>query len=117
MSTTGTLSRPLLWCLGVAAAVVPTLAQTSRVTPADYARAEKFLAPALNGLVVGGVVAPNWLEGDRFWYRTTLVDGSTQTILVDAARKTRIVCTPAEAACAVFAADAARPSTGSGRAG
>ena len=74
-------------------------ARAVTVTAADYARAEKFLAPALNGLVVGGSVAPTWLADDRFWYRTTLADGSTQTILVDPVKKTRTVCTRAIADC------------------
>ncbi len=45
------------------------------MTPADYARAEKFLAAAVNPLVVGGSVAPNWLPDERFWYRSTTADG------------------------------------------
>ena len=64
--------------------------------------AEKFLAAGVNGLG-GGSVTPAWLPDDRFWYRTTLVDGTTQTILIDPAKKTRIVCTPAVAECASFA--------------
>jgi Na+/proline symporter len=59
--------------------------QPSRaVTAADYARAEKFLAPNVTGLVVGGAVAPTWIgrggADDRFAYRTTLTDGTTQTL-------------------------------------
>ena len=72
--------------VAIAAAVaftVPLFAQPQRpgVSPADYARAERLLAPALNSLVVGGSVAPNWIANDRFWYRTAGVDGSVQTIL------------------------------------
>src|SRR5262245_15968829 len=63
------------------------------VTAADYARAEKFLAAAVTGLVVGGAVTPAWLPDERFWYRTTTADGTTQTLLIDPARKTRSVCT------------------------
>ena len=43
--------------------------QSSPVTAADYARAERFLAPAVTPLVVGGNVAATWLPDDRFWYR------------------------------------------------
>src|SRR5262245_47095403 len=72
------------------------IAQQPRTgTSADYARAEKMLAQNLNGLVVGGSVTPNWLApgaDDRFWYRNTLADGMSQIILVDPARKTRVVC-------------------------
>jgi len=92
-------------------AIAPLMAQTApsrSVTAADYARAERFLAPAVANLVVGGVVAPTWLAEDRFWYRTTLSDGSTQTILVDPARKTRRVCTAGVEGC---------PADGEGRQG
>ena len=49
--------------------VVPAIAQDRQpatVTPTDYARAERFLAPAVAGLVVGGSVAANWTADDRF---------------------------------------------------
>src|SRR5262245_33968311 len=93
-----------------------TLSAQSRpsVTAADYARANKFLAPALNGLVVGGVVAPTWLPDERFWYRNTLADGTVQTILVSPAARTRVVCTDAVAECRGLTDQAA---TGAGRAG
>jgi hypothetical protein len=85
-----------------AAAGVSLFAQkpASAVTAADYSRAEKMLAPTLAGLVVDGSMTPTWLPGGRFWYRTTLVDGSTETILVDPAGMARTVSTPAVSACA-----------------
>lgn len=46
------------------------------LTAADYARAERFLAPALTGMVVGGSVTANWLPDERFWYRTQTADGA-----------------------------------------
>ena len=58
------------------------------VTAEDYARAESFLAGATSGLVFGASVQPNWLPGDRFWYRNTIPDGA-EFILVDAAAGTR----------------------------
>ncbi len=58
------------------------------VTAEDYARAESFLAASTNGLVYGASVQPNWLPGDRFWYRSTL-PGGAEFILVDAAAGTR----------------------------
>jgi len=85
------------------------------VTAADYARAERFLGPAVNGLVVGGVVAANWLADDRFWYRTTRADGAIETILIDPVRQTRTVCAPSIAECAAFATTA--PPANSGRGG
>jgi len=96
------MSKSYILILGaIAAAIAPLRGQQPPPGPtaADYARAESFLAPAVAGLVVGGSVAANWLSQDRFWYRTVLADGSTQTILVDPARRTRTVCTPAIVDC------------------
>ncbi|MGE5361255.1 MAG: DPP IV N-terminal domain-containing protein [Bacteroidales bacterium] len=59
------------------------------VTAADYARAERFLAPAVSSLVVGGTATANWLPDERFWYRSTTLDG-TEFILVDPAKRTRL---------------------------
>jgi len=58
------------------------------VTAADYARAEKFLAPALSSLVVGGAEAVTWLPDERFTYRRTTADG-TEFILVSPGARTR----------------------------
>ena len=74
---------------------VPIVVQSqSRVfTAADYARAEKFLAPNVTSLVVGGTVAARWLEGDRFWYRTT-TDTGVAYFVIDPAKRTRLPYTP-----------------------
>src|SRR5215467_12599528 len=66
--------------------------QTRAVTASVYARAEKMLPQNLNGLVAGGVVTPTWLPDERFWYRTTAANGSSQIILVDPVKRTRQVC-------------------------
>ncbi len=58
------------------------------VTSADYARAERFLAPALAGLVVGGSAAATWLPDERFWYRSQTTDGY-EFILVTPASRSR----------------------------
>lgn len=62
--------------------------QSAAVTAADYARAERFLAPAVTPLVTGGVVTATWLADERFWYRNALADGA-EFILVDPVKKTR----------------------------
>jgi len=62
--------------------------QAPAVTADDYARAERFLAPAVTPLVVGGSVTATWLPDDRFWYRNAIAGGS-EFILVDPAKKTR----------------------------
>ena len=70
----------------------PLLArQQPAVTADDYARAERFLAPAVTPLVSGGSVAAAWLPDDRFWYRNALPTGA-EFILVDPVRKTRTRC-------------------------
>ncbi len=58
------------------------------VTAEDYARAESLLGGATGPLVFGAAVQPNWLSGNRFWYRNTIPDGA-EFILVDAAAATR----------------------------
>jgi dipeptidyl aminopeptidase/acylaminoacyl peptidase len=58
------------------------------LTAEDYARAEKFMGYNTAPLVDRGGVRPNWLEGDRFWYRVLTPQGS-EFILVNPANETR----------------------------
>ncbi len=85
----------LLLCAAIGGATLAAVAAQDRradapltVSAADYARAEKFLAPAVASLVVGGSVAPNWLPDERLWYRNTTAAG-TEFILVDPVTRTR----------------------------
>jgi dipeptidyl-peptidase 4 len=55
-----------------------------------YERAERFLNWNVRALVAGDEVRPQWLEGDRFWYRNR-VHGGHEVVLVDPARGTRQV--------------------------
>jgi dipeptidyl aminopeptidase/acylaminoacyl peptidase len=57
-------------------------------TRADYERAERLLNTNARTLVSGDAARPVWLEGDRFWYRTTTPTG-TEYVLFDAATRTR----------------------------
>jgi dipeptidyl aminopeptidase/acylaminoacyl peptidase len=57
-------------------------------TADDYARAEKFLAPAVTPLVIGGSVSATWLPDERFTYRSTTADG-VRFLLVDPVKATR----------------------------
>ena len=59
------------------------------LTEADYARAEKFLAAGVAGLVLKADVRPVWLPDERFWYRNTLAEGASEFVLVDPARGKR----------------------------
>jgi dipeptidyl aminopeptidase/acylaminoacyl peptidase len=67
--------------------------QTKVFTAEDYARAEKFLAPNVAPLVVGGNVTATWLADDRFWYRSTTLKG-TEYVLIDPDKRTRSPYTP-----------------------
>ncbi|WP_460615989.1 S9 family peptidase [Hymenobacter segetis] len=62
--------------------------QMPALTAEDYARAERFLSYNTQALVDHSAGQPNWLAGDRFWYRVLTAQGS-EFILVDPARKTR----------------------------
>ena len=87
--------RKLVWFF---LAFVPILAQTQTpvVTVADYQRAERFLAPNVSPLVVGGSVAARWMEGDRFWYRSTTAVGP-RYVFIDPKNRTRAPYTPSAA--------------------
>ncbi|OFW07947.1 MAG: peptidase S9 [Acidobacteria bacterium RIFCSPLOWO2_02_FULL_67_36] len=104
----------LLILSGLLSATAALVAQRPAVTAADYARAEKFLAPNLAGLVVGGSVAANWLPDERFWYRNQTLTG-TEIVVVDPLKKTRTAYADCGAAGVDCAADAGQ--TGSGRGG
>ena len=68
---------------------IPLAAQQPReVTVEDYARAERFLGANTAPLVSGTAVRPTWLPDGRFWYRTTLPNGSS-FFVVDPVRHTR----------------------------
>jgi hypothetical protein len=79
--------------LAIAASfAAPLGAQQGRVvTPADYDHAKEFLAPALNGMVVGGTANATWAPDGRFWYRNTSFAGN-EIVVIDPAAKTRKRC-------------------------
>lgn len=52
------------------------------ITEQDYQRAESLLGDHTAPLIDRGSAHPNWLPGDRFWYRTLTPQGS-EFILVD----------------------------------
>ena len=107
------LAAPLV-CL--AAAGIPLSAQRAAVTSADYARAEKFLAANLAGLVIGGSLTPNWLPDGRFWFRNQTLNG-TEIVVVDPAKKTRTAspdCAAAGVDCTTEAPAAGRGGRGGG---
>ena len=66
---------------------IPVSGQT---TATDYTRAEQFLSWNATMLVEGDEMSPEWLDGDRFWYRSHIGDGH-EFILVDPDSRTRSV--------------------------
>ncbi len=65
-------------------------------TAADYARAERFLAPNVTRLVTGGEVTATWLPDDRFWYGNTTT-GGLEYVLIDPEKRTRTPYSPTPA--------------------
>ena len=75
----------LLTALGVVALTLPHTAAAQ----VSYARAEQLLNWNTDRLVSGDVVQPEWLkDGNRFWYRNKLADGS-EFVLVDPVTNSR----------------------------
>lgn len=73
-----------VWLLCVVAWALPG-AVAAQGTIEDYRRAERFLMPNRQGLVLNGNVTPEWIRGtDRFWYRREL-PGGKEFVLVDPA--------------------------------
>ncbi|HEX9106722.1 MAG TPA: DPP IV N-terminal domain-containing protein, partial [Longimicrobiales bacterium] len=60
----------------------------ARLTAADYARAEQYLAQNTSPLVLHGPVRPIWLSDGRFWYRNAIPEGF-EFVVVDPLRATR----------------------------
>lgn len=96
----------LVLILGSAPGAAQQPAARPTLTTADYARAEKFLAPRTAPLVFGASVRPAWLDGDRFWYRNTTAAGA-EFVMVDPVRRTRQVVDSSQVAPAGRAAPGA----------
>src|SRR5690606_21020381 len=82
--------------------------QPPRVTAEDYARAERFLAPATVPLVTGLGVRPVWLEDGRFWYSTTTAEGSGFFVVDPASPERRALFDRARLSAALAAATGGR---------
>jgi dipeptidyl-peptidase-4 len=80
--------RRLAIVVAILIAAMPCSGQTRSLTAEDYARAERFMGYNTNPLVFRAGVRPNWLPGDRFWYRVTTENGG-EFFLVDPVRGTR----------------------------
>ncbi|MDR6941865.1 S9 family peptidase [Mucilaginibacter pocheonensis] len=82
------MNKYLLSVTILAFALSANAQQGNTLTEKDYARAEGFMSYNTEQLVDHGRVTPNWIGGDKFWYRILTAQGS-EFILVDPARKTR----------------------------
>ncbi|HWB28640.1 MAG TPA: DPP IV N-terminal domain-containing protein [Chitinophagaceae bacterium] len=80
--------RKYLLPLAVLAIGVNAQAQQGvQLTAGDYQHAENFLSYNTEPYIDHSSVRPEWLPGDKFWYRTLTPNGS-EFILVDPAKKT-----------------------------
>lgn len=81
--------KRFIWTVTNCLFAVILYAQQNVFTAKDYERAESFLSYNTQPLIDRGNVQPNWLPGDRFWYRVLTAQGS-EFILADPAKGTRV---------------------------
>ncbi|HEU4988837.1 MAG TPA: DPP IV N-terminal domain-containing protein [Gemmatimonadaceae bacterium] len=65
------------------ALAAPASVARAQGTREDYARAERFLGPNAQELVIDDAVQPHWFGPNRFWYRNRSADGY-EFLVVDA---------------------------------
>ncbi|HVZ57552.1 MAG TPA: DPP IV N-terminal domain-containing protein [Chitinophagaceae bacterium] len=70
------------------AALLLNAQQNASLTEKDYQHAESFLYYNTQPYIDHQMGMPNWLDGDKFWYRS-LTDQGSEFILVDPVKKTR----------------------------
>ncbi|UFH53196.1 hypothetical protein [Spirosoma sp. KNUC1025] len=84
------MNKIFLTGISLALIVTAQAQQRTAITTKDYEQAQRFIGTNAEQLVDYGSVRPNWLPGDRFWYRNLTAKGS-EFILVDPAKATRSV--------------------------
>ena len=84
------MNKPLLLVFPFFLLASAQAQQRPTLTKNDYEQAQRFLLSNADQLVDHGSVRPNWLPGDRFWYRDLTARGS-DFILVDPVKGTRTV--------------------------
>ena len=81
--------KKLLFVFMICAFVLFASAQQGNsLTAKDYEHAESFMGYNTQQFIDRGNVSPNWLPGDKFWYRALTPNGS-EFILVDPAKGTK----------------------------
>ena len=83
------MNKLFLAILPVALASSALGQQPKIFTAQDYAHAESFLTYNTEQLVDRALVKPNWLPGEKFWYRVLTPQGS-EFILADPAKGTKV---------------------------
>jgi hypothetical protein len=82
------MNRFLLMLIACAMTLA-SLAQPTKVyTKEDYQHAENMMGYSTQQYVDRANVIPNWMAGDKFWYRVLTAKGS-EFVLVDPAKGTR----------------------------
>src|SRR5258707_6477012 len=82
------MNKLLFTAVPFALALAANAQQHTALTAKDYQRAESFLTYNTEPLVDHGSVRPNWLPGDKFWFRDLNAKGS-EFILVDPVKKSK----------------------------
>jgi len=57
-------------------AATPAHEEMVTISEEDYRRAGSLMSWNLRDKVLRSNISPNWIDGDRFWYRTRTEDGS-----------------------------------------
>ncbi|MEI7735976.1 MAG: DPP IV N-terminal domain-containing protein, partial [Ferruginibacter sp.] len=81
------------------------------LTAAQYAKAEQSMGYNTAQLVDRASVRPNWLSGDRFWYRVLTAQGS-EYIIVDPAKGTKTAAFDQQKLAAALSAATGQQYTG-----
>ncbi len=91
--------------------IISTSAQDA-LSVNDYQKAENQLSYNTQKYVDRGNVFPNWMPGDKFWYRVLTPTGS-EFVLVDAVKGTRAVAFDHEKLAALLSTATSKKYTGS----
>src|ERR1700742_254763 len=82
------MNKFLLTLASLAVVTAANAQQGNQLTTKDYERAESFLSYSTEPFIDHNEVRPEWLSGNKFWYRTLTPQGS-EFILVNPAKKSR----------------------------
>ncbi|MBS1663854.1 MAG: DPP IV N-terminal domain-containing protein [Bacteroidetes bacterium] len=106
------MSKYFFSTIALSLALTTQAQQPTAVTTEDYSRAERMLGYNADQLVDRANVRPNWLPGDKFWYRVLTAQGS-EYVLVDPVKGTRTAAPDLKQ----LGVDAPAPGGGGGRRG